>query len=104
MNLVKCTTSRQHALASKAAGAKEFAIDTRVTIAQSDASLGAPYTERGPSRRDWGIGPFWWRLSYACVFLVIALTASAQSTLPDDPVKPVVEKVCGGCHSFTVLS
>jgi competence protein ComEA len=100
MNLVECTTSRQHALDRKAAGAKEFAIDTRVTIAQSDA----PNTERAASRRDFGIGPLWWRLSYACVFLVIALTASAQSTLPDDPVKPVVEKVCGGCHSFTVLS
>lgn len=88
----------------KAAGAKEFAIDTRIAIAQSDASLGVRYTERAPSRRARGIAPSWWRLSHACAFLVFALAASAQSTLPDDPAKPVVEKVCGGCHSFTILS
>jgi competence protein ComEA len=89
-----------HALDRKAADAKEFAIDTRVAIVQSDA----PNTERAPSRRVWGIGPLWWRLSHACAFLLFALAAPSQSTLPDDPAKPVVEKVCGGCHSFTVLS
>ena len=96
--------SAAHALDREASGAKEFAIETRVAIARSNASLGTPYTERVPSRRDWGIAPSRWRLGHACVFLVLALPAAAQSTLPDDPAKPVVERVCGGCHAFTVLS
>lgn len=36
--------------------------------------------------------------------LAFALPAAPQSDLPDGPGKPVVEKVCSGCHSFVVFT
>lgn len=44
------------------------------------------------------------RLVNGCAVLVVTLVAAAQSNLPDDPAKPVVEKVCSGCHGFTVFT
>jgi len=36
--------------------------------------------------------------------LLLAAAAAAQSGLPDGPGKATVEKVCGGCHGFTVIA
>lgn len=57
------------------------------------------WTAKAPARKGFGM-----ETRVAIVFLMLALPAAAQSTLPDDPAKPVVEKVCSGCHSLTVLS
>jgi competence protein ComEA len=43
-----------------------------------------------------------------CLFtlfsLLLASPAAAQSDLPDGPGKPVVVKVCSGCHGFNVIT
>jgi competence protein ComEA len=44
------------------------------------------------------------RVASGCAILVCTLAAVAQSNLPDDPAKPVVEKVCSGCHAFTAFT
>jgi competence protein ComEA len=44
------------------------------------------------------------RLANGCAVLAVTLAVAAQSNLPDDPAKPVVEKVCGGCHGFAVFT
>ena len=41
---------------------------------------------------------------FAAADFLLVLTAAAQSNLPDGPGKSVVEKVCSGCHAFTVIT
>jgi competence protein ComEA len=40
----------------------------------------------------------------AAASFLLALPGAAQSDLPDGPGKPVVQKVCSGCHAFTVIT
>lgn len=43
-------------------------------------------------------------IGLAALGCLLALPSSAQSSLPDGPGKPLVDKICGACHLTTVLT